>query len=97
MPPSQDPKAFVAAPPGGYGGVQRNFLFGPGYVNTDLSFFRLFPITERQQIQFRAEMFNAFNHANLENPDAGLLDSNVGRITAAYPGRILQFGLRYTF
>jgi hypothetical protein len=92
-----NPKAFLAASPGGYGDVQRNFLVGPGYVNADLSFFRLFSITERQQIQFRAEMFNAFNHANLKNPDAGLLDSNVGRITSAYPGRILQFGLRYTF
>ena len=54
-----NPKVLVAAPPGGYGHVQRNFLFGPGYLNTDLSFFRLFPISERQHIQFCAEMFNA--------------------------------------
>jgi hypothetical protein len=42
-------------------------------------------------------MFNAFNHTNLQNPDAGLTDSNVGRITSAYAGRIIQFGLKYSF
>jgi Carboxypeptidase regulatory-like domain len=92
-----NPAAFAAAAPGTYGSVGRNSLIGPGYVNFDLSFFRLIPIYESHQLQFRAEMFNAFNHANLQNPDAGLRDSNVGRITSAYPGRIVQFGLKYSF
>jgi hypothetical protein len=49
-------------------------------------------------LQFRAELFNAFNHTNLGNPDAGLLDSNVGRITStANAGRIAQGGLKYSF
>jgi len=93
-----DPKAFQAASAGSYGNVGRNFLIGPGYVNSDLSFFRFFPIYKEHQLQFRVELFNAFNHANLGNPDAGLLDSNVGRITsAANAGRIAQGGLKYSF
>jgi len=92
-----NPAAFAAADTGGYGGIGRNFLVGPGYWNADLSFFRLFPLYRAHTVQFRAELFNAFNHANLNNPDAGLSDSNVGRITSATTGRIVQFGLKYSF
>jgi hypothetical protein len=92
-----NPAAFTAAAPGGYGNVERNFLIGPGYWNADLSFFRIFPIFREHAVQFRAELFNAFNHANLNNPDAGLSDSNVGRITSASTARIAQFGLKYSF
>jgi hypothetical protein len=92
-----NPDAFTAAPAGTYGNVGRNFLTGPGYWNADLSFFRMFPLWRAQSLQFRAELFNAFNHANLNNPDAGLLDSNVGRITSASTARIVQFGLKYSF
>jgi hypothetical protein len=92
-----NPAAFSAAAAGSYGNVGRNFLVGPGYVNSDLSFFRLFPIYREHQLQFRAELFNAFNHTNLQNPDAGLRDGNVGRITSAYAGRIVQGGLKYSF
>ena len=93
-----NPSAFTAAAGGTYGNVGRNFLVGPGFVNSDLSFFRYFPIYKEHQLQFRAELFNAFNHTNLGNPDAGLLDSNVGRITStANAGRIVQGGLKYSF
>jgi len=93
-----NPAAFTAATDGGYGNVERNFLIGPKYVNFDLSFFRFFPIYKEHQLQFRAELFNAFNHTNLGTPDAGLLDSNVGKITStANAGRIAQGGLKYSF
>ncbi len=92
-----NPAAFTTADPGGYGDVGRNFLIGPGYWNADISFFRLFPIVREHSLQFRAELFNAFNHANLNNPDAGLSDANVGRITSASTARIAQFGLKYSF
>jgi hypothetical protein len=90
--------AFSAALPGTYGNVGRNFLIGPKFVDADLSFFRNFPIYKQHQLQFRAELFNAFNHTNLGNPDGGLLDSNVARITStANAGRIAQGGLKYSF
>jgi hypothetical protein len=90
--------AFTPAPLGTYGNVGRNFLIGPKFVNADLSFFRNFPIYKQHQIQFRAELFNAFNHTNLGNPDGGLSDSNVARITStANAGRIAQGVLKYSF
>jgi hypothetical protein len=93
-----DYHAFTAAPAGTYGNVGRNFLIGPGFVNADLSFFRNFPIYKQHQLQFRAELFNAFNHTNLGNPDGGLGDSNVAKITStANAGRIAQGGLKYSF
>ena len=92
-----NPAGFAPAASGQNGAVSRNSMVGPGFINSDLSFFRLFSIHEAHTLQFRAELFNAFNHTNLSNPDSGLTDSNVARITASGPARIIQFGLRYSF
>ena len=92
--------AFTAAPMGTYGNVGRNSLIGPGFVNSDLSFFRFFPIYKEHQLQFRVEMFNAFNHFNLGNPNTNLASgpSQFGWVTSpANLGRIVQFGLKYSF
>jgi hypothetical protein len=89
---------FTVAPNGTYGNVGRNSLIGPRYINSDLSFFRLFPIYKEHQLQFRAELFNAFNHANLNNPNGNLASgAQFGQITSATVGRITQFGLKYSF
>ena len=58
---------FCIPEPGGFG-MGRNALRGPGFWNFDLGILKRFNITERVNIQFRAEMFNAFNHPNFENP-----------------------------
>ena len=42
--------------------IGRNLLKAPGINNWDISFFKRFSISERHTIEFRAEMFNAFNH-----------------------------------
>jgi hypothetical protein len=93
-----NPTAFTPAPAGTYGNVTRNFLTGPRFINADLSFFRIFPIYREQQLQFRAELFNAFNHANLNNPNGNeAAGAQFGQITSATVGRITQFGLKYSF
>ena len=92
-----NPTAFQAAPAGQDGNVERNFLSGPGFVNADISFFRVFPIYEEHKIQFRAELFDAFNHGNLNNPVSDLLNPIVGHITSAAAARVVQFGLHYSF
>jgi len=43
----------------------RNSFRGPGFWNLDTGIYKKFFITERYQLQFRAEMYNTFNHANL--------------------------------
>jgi hypothetical protein len=55
---------FALPAQGTYGNAGRNILLGPGYFNTNLSLMKDFPFTESRYLQFRAEFFNTFNHAN---------------------------------
>jgi hypothetical protein len=55
--------AFVDPPAGQLGNAQRAPLYGPRFVNTDFSAIKNFPIHEAISLQFRAEFFNLFNHA----------------------------------
>jgi hypothetical protein len=92
--------AFTANLPGTYGNAGRNLLYGPGLANVNLSLVRSFPITEHfGTMQFRAEFFNAFNHANFGQPDGSLSNASTsfGKITTAGDPRIMQFALRYQF
>jgi hypothetical protein len=43
----------------------RNAFRGPGSWNLDLGIYKLFYLSERFRLQFRGELYNAFNHANL--------------------------------
>jgi outer membrane receptor protein involved in Fe transport len=43
----------------------RNFFRGPGAWNLDIGIYKTTKVTERFSLQYRAEFFNAFNHANL--------------------------------
>jgi hypothetical protein len=92
-----DPAAFAVPVLGSPGTAGRNILWGPSSYNTDLSFFKIFRIREKDQLQFRAELFNAFNQVRLGNPTSALNNANVGRILSAGAPRIVQFGLRYAF
>ena len=68
--------------------------------NADASLNKNFHITERVGAQFRAELFNAFNHVNLGQPN-GVVDSpTAGKITSLASlaqMRRWQYGLRFTF
>jgi hypothetical protein len=43
----------------------RNAFRGPGYWNINLGIYKSFFLSERFTLQFRGELYNAFNHANL--------------------------------
>ncbi len=65
-------------PDPGKNGVGRNIFQAPGYWNLDLGVGKRFDITERVKLNFRTEMFNAFNHANFDNPrDASVGSPNI--------------------
>jgi len=66
--------------PSGFGDVSRNALRGPGFWQSDWALSKRFPVTEQVQIQFRAEMFNAFNRAQFANPNGLISASDFGRI-----------------
>ncbi|MGH9785960.1 MAG: TonB-dependent receptor domain-containing protein [Terriglobia bacterium] len=72
-----DSTQFRAPAEGQLGDISRNAFRGPGFWNVDFALSRSFPLRrlgEQWQLQARMEVFNLFNHANLNNPDS-LLES----------------------
>ena len=71
--PSQwfNPAAFIAPPSaiGFYGNAGRDTFTGPGLATWDFSVLKDTAITERLQLQFRAELFNLLNRANFNTPN----------------------------
>jgi hypothetical protein len=63
---------YDGTPGGTIGTVGRNALRGPAYFQLDLSGMKNFAITERVTMQFRADIFNIFNHPNFASPDGGI-------------------------
>jgi hypothetical protein len=92
-----DPAAFALPALGTYGNAGRNLLLGPGRWNLDFALFKGFVIRENTNLNFRWEMFNALNHANLNNPRNNISAANPGRIDSASDARVMQFGLRLAF
>ncbi len=81
-----------------YGSEGRNLLHGPGLFNIDYSLFKSFPIKERLKLQFRAELFNIFNHPNFNNPASSFGTASFGNITSTSTNnREIQFGLKLMF
>ncbi len=97
-----NPSAFTQPLAGTYGNVGRNILQGPGLAETDVSLTKIFTLAERLHLQFRSEIFNVFNHTNLNNPNPVVFASatggpspTAGLITAtSTTSRQIQFGLK---
>jgi hypothetical protein len=98
-----DPNAFVLPAPGTYGNLGRGTLTGPGLSEMDISLFKNTPLTDRLNLQFRAEFFNLLNHTNFVTPNAivfssGAISPTAGLITAtSTTSRQIQFGLKLVF
>jgi hypothetical protein len=97
-----NPNAFIQPLPGTYGNVGRNTLQAPGLVSTDIAVARKFSLSERLNLQFRAEIFNLFNHTNFNAPNpvvyaaaTGGPSPTAGVITSTTTtSRQVQFGLK---
>ena len=68
-----------------FGNLGRNVVIGPGFTNTDFSVLKNTKITESLRVQFRAEVFDIFNHANFGQPN------RVATIAPA--GQVSNFGV----
>ncbi|MBV8827816.1 MAG: hypothetical protein JO108_01160, partial [Acidobacteriaceae bacterium] len=105
--------AFAEAPPGQFGDVGRNSIYGPGIINFDAEIHKQFrmPYKESHSLQFRFEAFNSLNHPNWQMPNLNILagaaqpglpataaHQNFGVVTATSTNmRQLQLGLKYLF
>jgi hypothetical protein len=81
-----NPACFTASPYGTLGDLGRNVMVGPGFVETDLGVMKETRITERINLQFRAELFNLFNHPNFNVPATGVFTA--GGTPVATAGQI---------
>jgi hypothetical protein len=96
--------AFAPAAVGQFGNCGPGRYHGPGLTNVDLSLFKSFPLRETMRFEFRAEAFNAFNHANFSNPNSFFAPFTIGpngsfgkiQSTIGDP-RELQLALKFYF
>lgn len=89
--------AFTAPQAGYYGNAGNGIIKGPGLVNFDMALFKEFLLTERHRLEFRADLFNVFNHTNFRNVDTTFGDGAFGQVTSAADPRIAEVSLRYQF
>ncbi len=101
--PYFNPNYFVPEPLGQVGNAMRRYFTGPGINNFDMALLKDTAITESVRVQFRAEAFNIFNHAQFYNPSTAvgnidnLVPGGFGYITAAQNPRIMQIALKLLF
>jgi hypothetical protein len=82
---------------GQLGNAPRRFFHGPGINNWDITLGKDTKLTERSNLEFRADFFNAFNHAQFNQPDGNIDHSTFGEISSAGQSRIVQFALKLGF
>lgn len=98
-----DPKSYQEPADGYFGNCSVSSVYGPGEQNIDGSVAKVFPITEHQNVEFRTEFINAFNHTILDAPSNGGIDisnpdgGTIGQINKSEGARNIQFALKYNF
>jgi hypothetical protein len=91
---------FAPQAKGTLGSERRNTIYGPHARHVDFSLFKKFPIRERADIEFRAEIFNLTNTASFTGVNAQLGTSQFGTVsglTNNYVPRMAQFALKLEF
>jgi hypothetical protein len=85
----------------GYGNIALQPVLGPGQFNWDMSLRRKMALkkVEGSNLEFRADVFNTFNHPQFSNPSSNVGSATTfGVITATSTGpRIIQLALKYNF
>lgn len=82
---------------GFYGNSARNILTGPGLSNWNIGVHKNWLLAESANLQFRWEMFNAFNRVNFNNPNTNIQSGSFGLVTTSGAARSMLFGLRLDF
>ena len=95
-----DTSVFSAPPMDVKGNAGQGIIRGPGVNNWDVSMSKTFHPVERMSVEFRGDMFNAFNHtqwSGINRTFSSSKTSTFGWVTGAREGRITQLGLRLSF
>jgi hypothetical protein len=80
-----------------FGTAGRNILLLPGLQNWDLAFIKKTTIGDRFATEFRAELFNAFNHTNLGAPGSVIGTDTAGVISSSGSPRSVQLAIKLEF
>jgi hypothetical protein len=101
-----NPAAFAGSALGQEGNANHRFFHGPGVNNFDFAVLKRTPVSEHVNLEFRAELFNIFNHTQFLGP-SGISSFNpvthvsttgtFGQVSAAAPPRIGQLALKLSF
>jgi len=70
---------------------------GPGIYNTDMSFNKSTQLGERLRMEFRADIFNIWNHAQFTSVDGNIGDTTFGQVLHVRDPRLVQFALKFHF
>jgi hypothetical protein len=88
-----DPALF-----GTLGTAKRTLCCGPHISNTDFAILKTISLSETKRVDFRAELFNLFNHTQFFNPDGNTTDGQqFGQVGQARDPRLMQFALKFFF
>jgi hypothetical protein len=82
---------------GQLGNSNRRFFHGPGIANWDFGLLKDLHLTESKKLEFRAEFFNIFNHAQFKLPNGNIISSNFGLVLSARDPRIGQLAMKFLF
>ena len=100
-----NPSAFAEPAVGTIGNAGSNVMYGPGYINWDMTLGRRIPIKETRAIELKVEAFNVFNHVQFTGVNAGYIfnaqgvntNSNIGALTGERGPRVVALELRAHF
>ena len=96
---SGSPQGLLELPePGELGALGTGLLFGPRRFLFDFSLAKRTQVGERAELEFRWEVFNAFNNVNFHTPQFDVTNSNFGQIRQTVSEtRVMQFALKVNF
>ena len=89
--------AFTQAPQFTIGNSSRNPVRGPGLQQADLMIGKTLRITERLNVELRAEAFNVSNTPPLNDPNGSFGSAAFGSIASAGNPRVFEFAGKFHF
>ena len=92
-----DPNQFSDPALGTFATTPRSICCGPGLSNWDITFSKRIAVTESKYFQFRADIFNLFNHTEWVNPDGNFSNTTFGQILNTRDPRLVQLAMKFYF